>query len=412
MNRFTLTFVVLAASGGCMGLDRDPTMIDIENPRRTASRPYEASQGSWNARSMQSTGQAYGYDTAWRTPNYVSGTNTTASRSTASKSAPSSTSSTDTAATASASKPSSTKESDFSSEVLKQATYTVAKAKPQSENDTSAEAKAKPETHAKTALAKIPAETVEAKSAPVNLGVLRMLNTKRVTFHYEIKDPGTSGAASLELWGTKDMRSWRKYDTIARTPQSFMVDVKDEGLYGFTMIARGKNDAMKDRPPQPGEPPQVWVAIDLTKPVVQLLGAELNIMTQSPALVIRWSAKDKSFGPKPITLMYSERLEGPWVPIVANIENNGHFDWTMPNCVPPNVYVRVQATDMMGNVGMAQTSLLHIPGRTTLTATRGEPTSAEPRLAAVPPPPTLEVIRPVAATVPAPAVSILSVDAD
>lgn len=361
---------------------------------------------------MQSTGQSYSYDTSWRMPGNVSGTSSSASRSTASKSGTGPSSSTGSTATASAAKPSSTKESDAGSEVLKQATYTVAKAKPQSDNDTSAEAKAKPESHAKTTPAKTPAETVEAKSAPVNLGVLRLLNTKRVTFHYEIKDPGTSGAAVLELWGTKDMRSWKKYDTIARTPQSFMVDVKDEGLYGFTMIARGKSDPMKDRPPQTGEPPQVWVAVDLTKPVVQLLGAELNVMTQSPALVIRWTAKDKSFGPKPITLMYSERLEGPWVPIVANVENSGHFEWTMPNCVPPNVYVRVQAADMMGNVGMAQTSLLHIPGRTTLTATRGEPTSAEPRLAAVPPPPTLEVIRPVAATVPTPAVSILSVDAD
>lgn len=420
MNRFTLTFVVLAATGGCMGLDRDPTMIDIDNPRRTTYRPYEAPQGSWNGRSTQSTGQSYSYDNNWRTPGYVSGTSTSASRSTASKSGTGSTSSTGSTATASASKPSTSKESDAGSEVLKQATYTVAKAKPQSDNDTSAETKAKPETNtkakpetnAKTSPAKMPAEVVEAKSAPVNLGVLRLLNTKRVTFHYEVKDPGTSGAAVLELWGTKDMRSWKKYDTIARTPQSFMVDVKDEGLYGFTMIARGKNDPMKDRPPQPGEPPQVWVAVDLTKPVVQLIGAELNIMTQSPALVIRWTAKDKSFGPKPITLMYSERLEGPWVPIVANVENSGHFEWTMPNCVPPNVYVRVQATDMMGNIGMAQTSLLHIPGRTTLTATRGEPTTAEPRLAAVPPPPALEVIRPVAATVPAPNVSILSVDAD
>ena len=404
MKRFTLTVVVLAATGGCMGLDRDPTMIDIENPRRTTSRPYEAPQGNWNSRATQSTSQAYGYDTAWRTPGYVSGTSTSASRSTASKSGTGPSSSTGSTATASAAKPSSTKESDAGSEVLKQATYTVAKAKPQIDNDTSAEAKAKP--------AKTLAETVEAKSAPVNLGVLRLLNTKRVTFRYEVKDPGTSAATVLELWGTKDMRNWKKYDTIARTPQSFMVDVKDEGLYGFTMIARGKSDPMKDRPPQPGEPPQVWVAVDLTKPVVQLLGAELNIMSQSPALVIRWTAKDKSFGPKPITLMYSERLEGPWVPVVANVENSGHFEWTMPSCVPPNVYVRVQAADMMGNVGMAQTSLLHIPGRTTLTATRGEPTSAEPRLAAVPPPPTLEVIRPVAATVPAPAVSILSVDAD
>jgi hypothetical protein len=413
MNRITMTFVMLAATGGCLGLDRDP-MIDIDSPRRTTSRPWEAPQGTWHGADGRPV-QTAGLDSSSRTPSYVSGaTSYTASHSTAAKPGTSSTS------TATAAKTSTKSTTDYNSDVLQKATYTVAKAKPQTESDLPAEPKTKPEPAAKAAppapakpAADTTPKTVEAKSPPVNLGVLRLLNTKRVTFHYEVKDPGSAGAPVLELWGTKDMRSWKKYDTIARTPQSFMVDVKDEGLYGFTMVARAKNDPMKDRPPQSGEPPQAWVAVDLTKPVVQLLGAELNIMTQNPALVIHWSAKDKSFGPRPITLMYSEKLEGPWVPIAANIENNGQYEWTMPSCVPPNVYVRVQATDLMGNAGMAQTSLLHIPGRTTLTSVRPEPTTSEPpRLAAVPPPPALEVIRPVAATVPAPAVSILSVDAD
>jgi hypothetical protein len=239
-----------------------------------------------------------------------------------------------------------------------------------------------------------------------------LLNSKHITFHYEVKDPASSGVSGLELWGTTDMRSWKKFDIVTRTPSSLVVDVKDEGLYGFTMIARGKGELTKNQPPQAGEPPQVWVAVDLTKPVVQLLGAELNIMAQTPALVIRWSAKDQHFGPRPITLLYAERLEGPWSPVAANVENSGRYDWIMPSCVPANVFVRVQATDMMGNASMAQSTTLHIPGRSVSGAVRGEPKLAEPpHLGSVLPAAPYETnLRPVAAVVPNPAVSIVSVD--
>jgi hypothetical protein len=241
---------------------------------------------------------------------------------------------------------------------------------------------------------------------------LRLLNSKRITFHYEVKDPAAAGVGDLELWGTTDSKSWKKYDIVTRTPKSIVVNVKDEGLYGFSMIARGKGELTKNQPPQPGEPPQVWVAVDLTKPDVQLLGAEMNVMSKTPALVVRWSAKDRNLGPRPIALLYAEKLEGPWSAISANIENSGRYEWSMPPCVPPTLYVRVQATDMMGNVGMAQTATLHIPGRPMMsTAVRSEPTLAEPpALKSVPMPVVEPQLKPVAATVPNPAVSILSVD--
>ncbi len=292
---------------------------------------------------------------------------------------------------------------------LAQATYTVAPPLTKQADCSSDSAPAR----AASQIAALKRSPAEAKSPPVNLGVLRLLNSKRITFHFEVKDAGSSGVAAFELWGTKDMRSWRKYDIVAKTPKSLMVEVKEEGLYGFTMIARGKTELTKDQAPLPGEAPQVWVAVDLTKPDVALLGAELNIMSPTPALVIRWTAKDTNFGPKPITLLYAERLEGPWVPIAANMQNGGRYDWNMPGCVPATVYVRVQANDMMGNMGMAQTTALHIPGRSPV-AQRGEPTTTEPpRLVTVPTPPALEsTLRPVAAAVPNPAVSILSVEGE
>jgi hypothetical protein len=191
--------------------------------------------------------------------------------------------------------------------------------------------------------------------------MLRLTNSKRITFHYEIKDAPSVGAAGLEIWGTTDMHTWKKYDTETRSPSSLTVEVKGEGLYGFTMIARGKDEAAKSQPPST-EPPQVWVAVDQTKPVVQVQSAELNEKARTPTLLLRWSAKDRNLGPRPITLLYADQPEGPWRPIAANLENSGRFEGSLPSSLSSTLYVRVEAADLMGNVGVAQTMALHLPG--------------------------------------------------
>lgn len=200
------------------------------------------------------------------------------------------------------------------------------------------------------------------ESPPINLGMLRLTNSKRITFHYEADDVAVASATDLEIWGTIDMRNWKKYETAARSPSSLAVEVKDEGLYGFTMIARGKDDSAKNSPPV-GEPPQVWVAVDLTKPFVQMLDAELNAQEAASAMIVRWSAKDRNFGPQPITVLYAERAEGPWRPLAANLENSGRYEGPLPPHLAGNVYVRVQAADLMGNVGVSQTTALRLPNR-------------------------------------------------
>lgn len=197
------------------------------------------------------------------------------------------------------------------------------------------------------------------ESPPVTLGILRLTNSKRLTFHCESGDAASTGAANLEIWGTTDMRTWKKYEATSRSPSSLAVEVQDEGLYGFTMIARGKDQPATNQPPA-GEPPQVLVAVDLTKPVVQLLDAEMNVQTQTPGLVVRWNAKDRNFGPQPITVLYAERPEGPWRPLAANLENSGRYEGSPPPHLADKVYVRVQAADLMGNVAMSKTTVLHI----------------------------------------------------
>jgi hypothetical protein len=200
-----------------------------------------------------------------------------------------------------------------------------------------------------------PSTTTLASTSPN--AALRLVNSRRIAFHFEVKDAGASGPVTVEVWGTQDLKTWSKYDAVAQKGKTYVIEVKEEGLYGFTLLARTANGT--DRP-KPGEAPQVWVAVDYTRPEVQFAGAELNILARTPTLVIRWTAADKNFGPRPVTLLYAEQAEGPWTLLAGNVENTGHYEWQLPASLPPSLYLRVQAADLMGNVGLAQTpNLLH-----------------------------------------------------
>ena len=57
-----------------------------------------------------------------------------------------------------------------------------------------------------------------------------------------------------------------------------------------------------------------------------------------------------------MTLSYAEASTGPWTPLAANIENTGSYVWSMPPTAPTKFFVRVEAVDLVGNVGVAQTT--------------------------------------------------------
>jgi hypothetical protein len=183
---------------------------------------------------------------------------------------------------------------------------------------------------------------------------VRLVNTKRITLNYEIKDVGPSGISGVELWYTPDTRNWKKHDAPPQFQPPCVIEVNQEGLYGFTLLARS-GVGMAQEPPQPGDPPQVWVEVDLTKPAVQLTGVEFVCTPKARTLTVRWTAGDKNISPRPITISHADQPDGPWTVVAANLENTGHHEWPVPASAPRAVYVRVEATDLVGNVGAAQT---------------------------------------------------------
>lgn len=269
----------------------------------------------------------------------------------------------------------------------------------------------------------LPPAGCTASNTPIASGTgttLRLVNSKRIVFGYEVKDGANS--TPVEVWGTQDLKVWKKYNTVPHKGHGCVVEVKEEGLYGFVLRA---GEATHEAPPA-AEMPQVWVAVDVTRPTVQLLPAEMNETGKAPVLVVHWSAQDKNLGVKPVTLSWAEKSEGPWTTIAANIENTGRYEWTLAHGLPSAVHIRVQAADLMGNVGTAQTTnrlVLPRPAGEIAGAPQLEMTAsyepdrrppAQPRLVTLPPTPPIEMPRLVPpAPVPAkprPQVSILSVE--
>ena len=172
------------------------------------------------------------------------------------------------------------------------------------------------------------------------------INYKTFILDYDIKEYGPSGTAGVEIWYTRDGRSWQQYDGVQRENPCWIS--LEEGVYGITLVAKtGFGGGQK--PPVPGDQPQLWVQVDLTKPVVSF--TDIQQTEGSRILSLNWTAKDNDFGRKPINLYFAERSEGPWVPIAEDLENTGSYTWQIPPGTPSIFLVRVEATDLAGNVG-------------------------------------------------------------
>jgi hypothetical protein len=182
---------------------------------------------------------------------------------------------------------------------------------------------------------------------------VRVVRSRRITLNFTLKDVGPSGVSAVELWYTQDCKEWKMCEAPLKAPP-YLVEVDEEGKYGFTLRARS-GAGLGQKPPGPGDEPQVWVIVDQTKPVVQRLEVTPTMANRAHALGIRWQATDANFGRQPISLSYAEREEGPWQPIAANLPNTGHYVWQLPAQMPNQFLVRVEAVDLAGNTACAQT---------------------------------------------------------
>lgn len=184
----------------------------------------------------------------------------------------------------------------------------------------------------------------------------RVVNQRQFQIGYRVEEVGPSGISSVELFITQDNgASWYRYgeDTDKKSP--FVVGVRNEGTYGFTLLVRSGVGLAAD-PPQPGEKPAITVSVDETAPQVQLLPIEQGRGQSLNKLLIRWMAQDENLSERPISLWYRNDANGSWQPIAAGLENSSSYIWTMAQGMSPKIYFRIEARDSAGNVQRVDTN--------------------------------------------------------
>ena len=190
----------------------------------------------------------------------------------------------------------------------------------------------------------------------------KFVNCKQINLSYDLKDVGPSGVSAIELWVTQyQSRAWTKHDSYPvdlgdNQPKKLPLKFEDEGIYGITLVARS-GVGLGEQPPKYGDRPQFWIEVDLTKPIVQVGSTIVSTGLDKGKLTVSWSAQDKNLGPTPIRLSYAKERDGPWIPFADKLGNSGRYVWLMSEEAQRayQFFLKVEATDLAGNVGEAIT---------------------------------------------------------
>jgi hypothetical protein len=178
----------------------------------------------------------------------------------------------------------------------------------------------------------------------------KMVNALEFQLEYDVSSTGASGVGRLEVWGTRDGgQNWRMYaaDDSGRSP--ILVRVDEEGLYGFRMLARSGHD-ISAGPPKRGDSPDIWVGVDLTKPVGRFTRVQEGKGEQNDRLYIDWETSDRAPAAHGVTLYFSPSPAGPWTRIAGGLEPSGRYVWQLHQGLPGQLYLRLEVYDEAGNM--------------------------------------------------------------
>jgi hypothetical protein len=200
----------------------------------------------------------------------------------------------------------------------------------------------------------IPPHKADAPKLPANVRP-KSVGSRSFALEYELEHLGPSGVSAVVLWGTRDGgQTWRNYTRDDDNRSPLVVTVDDEGLYGFRIVVESGGDSTA-APPAPGDQPELWVDVDLRRPIAELTAIELGNGDTADQLILRWRATDDNFEARPISLFYNSRPVGPWSAIATNLENSGEYRWRVERHVPAQFYLRLEARDAAGNLAAFQT---------------------------------------------------------
>jgi hypothetical protein len=179
----------------------------------------------------------------------------------------------------------------------------------------------------------------------------RYSKSLRFSLVYELEAVDNRGVDAVELYGSTDSGStWSLWGHDADRNSPFDIETREEGVFGFKIVVVGGNGLASPRP-QAGDLPDIVVVVDQQAPGVRFSGARYGEADQIGSLVIRYQCGDQNLGQRPITLSFSENLDGPWTTIAGGLRNDGQYVWPADPQLPRQMFLRIDATDQAGNVG-------------------------------------------------------------
>jgi hypothetical protein len=193
------------------------------------------------------------------------------------------------------------------------------------------------------------------------LPAAQIVNSTELTMKYRLDRVGPSGVGKVELWlTTDDGRSWQRWAEDPEAAASLhggeyqrRVELPKEGVYGFRLVVQSPV-GLGDAPPQPGDPPEMRVEVDMTAPKAQLYC--MPDPDHDNALLLRWECEDKNLAGMPVILEWAEQREGPWQRIAPPLAARPNlYSWALPPGTPVYVYLRLRVRDTAGNEGVAVT---------------------------------------------------------
>lgn len=191
-------------------------------------------------------------------------------------------------------------------------------------------------------------EPLERETLPPGEYAL-LTNRRQFRLTYEIDAVRPESVDEVELWVTRDGGNeweWMASDPDQESP--FPVVVEEEGIYGFKVVVHS-TEGFSGQAPRSGDLADIWVEVDTTDPRVELKSAPLGKGPDAGKLVIHWEAHDHKLAHRPISLFYSDSLEGPWHVIAAGLENTGIYAWKVTSETPKMLFLRIEVEDRAGN---------------------------------------------------------------
>ncbi len=194
---------------------------------------------------------------------------------------------------------------------------------------------------------RMPTETTPSLPAPTQA---HLSASRQFHLDYDVEATNTDNVARVALWATVDNgQTWQLYGEDPDRISPFLVDVPEDGIYGFRMLIEN-SDGIAPRAPVSGDSADVWIHVDATKPTARIVSARFGRNANLGQLQIYWDAADQNLTETPVTLLYSDRPDGPWRVIAEQLKNTGRFDWNVKESVPSNFYLQLEVRDTAGNM--------------------------------------------------------------